>query len=420
VVPPERPPARALAATAKYRTIDAVNRLRRAPVRRRVYILVLSADERTGVTTTMTSLANELCQRHDVEIISLFKMDDDARLPLDPRIHLSYLENLRQPAGAPGPRILRAKNNPHRHPDDRRLDGLKSQLFDDSAPTSRLTDLLLERRLKTLRPGVLLSNRPMLHLAAARWAPKHTSVIAVEHATFLQRQEGILKLYSRIADRLAAIVTLTPQDQAAFQELVSGRTQVALIPNGVPSPGQQVSSLDSKVIVSAGELIGRKGFDRLIDAFAPLAAGHPDWRVEIYGQGSKQQELKDQIRRLDLEGQVLLKGFDKNFQETLRNASIYAMGSRFEAFPMVLLEAMSVGLPVISFDCPSGPGNLITDGEDGLLIPDDDIAAYTAGLEKLMDDEYRRRLAKGALQTIAKYDVSAIATRWEQLFDEVV
>jgi glycosyltransferase involved in cell wall biosynthesis len=102
----------------------------------------------------------------------------------------------------------------------------------------------------------------------------------------------------------------------------------------------------------------------------------------------------------------------------MTEASIFALSSRFEGFPMVLLEAMSVGLPVVSFDCPTGPREIVEDGRNGLLVPEADVDALAAALIRMIeDDELRRRCSKGALETAERYSIEAIGARWDELIE---
>jgi glycosyltransferase involved in cell wall biosynthesis len=341
---------------------------------------------------------------------------------LDDRVRLAYLEDVRRP-GVRAPskaRMLRARDNPRRDTTDRELDRQPSELLAYTAPISALTDRALRQRLSELGPGVLITNRPFLHQAGARWAPEHTALLAAEHSTFEQRNDEILAIFRDNATRFDAVVVLTDDDRDAYERLLEGAARVVVIPNAVPDRGTDVSTLDGNVVVAAGALVPRKAFDRLIDAFAPLVPTHPDWQLHIYGKGGERGKLQEQVERGGLSGHVVLKGFDPAYQKSLRHASAFALTSHFESFGMVIVEAMAAGVPVVAFDCPSGPRHLIRDGHDGLLIPNDDVPAFTEGLRRLMDDEaFRVRAAAEAVGSAAKYRIEAVVSRWEELFGEV-
>jgi glycosyltransferase involved in cell wall biosynthesis len=370
----------------------------------------------------MANLSTGLADFYRVEIISLFHFANAPQYPIDPRVRLTYLEDVRRPGGRPAARSrpLRAQDDPKRSDEDRALDRQPSRFLSYSAPTSALTDRALERCLSRLQPGVLLSNRPMLHEPAATWLPKHTALIAVEHSAYSQRNAQILQLYRDNAPRFDAFVTVSEDDREAFHDELGQLTRVVAIPNAVPDPGKTVSTLSATVVVGAGALVRRKGFDRLIEAFAPLAADHPDWQLHIYGKGGERAALLDLVEQRGLADHVLLKGFDPDLQERLSEASVFALSSHAESFGMVIVEAMGTGVPVVAFDCPSGPRHLIHDGVDGLLVPNDDVPAFTDALRRFIEDEsFRRSAGAAALRTAAEYDVDAVVSRWRTLFDEV-
>jgi glycosyltransferase involved in cell wall biosynthesis len=164
----------------------------------------------------------------------------------------------------------------------------------------------------------------------------------------------------------------------------------------------------------------QKNFGELIRAFAIVAERHPDWTLRIFGGGPNQDRLEKLVAKRGLEGKVVLKGQEKHLGERLSEASIYALSSRREGFPMVLLEAMSKGLPVVSYDCPTGPREIVRDGANGLLVPHRDIEGLAAGLVRMIEDEeLRRRCGAGALATAEGYAPELIAARWERLLDEL-
>ena len=267
---------------------------------------------------------------------------------------------------------------------------------------SAWTDLLLIRRLKTLGPGVLITVRPSLHAIAARFAPPHLITIAQDHLNFESRQSDDMPLELLLAAyrRMDCLAVLTESDAADYRRLLEGATHVEAIPNAVPWLGTEQSSLSNKTVIAGGRLVAQKGFDRLVSAYAPVAAAHPDWQLHIYGNGSERKDLRAQIKRLGIGAQVKLQGFSAEFPAMLGEASVFAMTSRYEGFPMVLIEAMSKGLPLVSFDCPRGPAEIIDDGRNGYLVPDGDTSAFTQALLRVIeDDEGRRRTALRRLPT---------------------
>jgi glycosyltransferase involved in cell wall biosynthesis len=181
-----------------------------------------------------------------------------------------------------------------------------------------------------------------------------------------------------------------------------------------------VSSLETPVAVAAGRLTSQKGFDLLIGAWAPVARRHPDWTLRIYGGGPERAALEALIAAEGLEGRVELMGPTRELGRAFAAASLFVLSSRFEGFGLVILEAMQAGLPVVSFDCPRGPGEIITTGRDGTLVPPEDVPGLTAAIEELVADPARRRAyASEALKTAAAYEPREIGARWERLLDEL-
>lgn len=228
--------------------------------------------------------------------------------------------------------------------------------------------------------------------------------------------------------RLDAVVVLTEDMRRWIMSHTSARGRVRVIPNPVwplsPSgggrPPEAVLPPRVKLLLAAGRLVRQKGFDLLIDAFSALAERHTDWTLVILGEGEERHALEAQVERLRLAGRVLLPGVAGNIEDWYRRADIYVMSSRFEGFGNTLAEALAVGAPAVSFDCETGPGTIIRDGLDGLLVPPEDIPGLTAALDRLMrDDVLRARLAERAIEARDRFSVERIAREWEALFDEL-
>ena len=191
-----------------------------------------------------------------------------------------------------------------------------------------------------------------------------------------------------------------------------------VIPNASPFAVGSPAPLEQPVVVAAGRLHEQKGFDLLIDAYTPLAEEFPEWQLHIYGEGPLEKRLRQRIDDRGVGDAIRLMGVTDQFEEVLGAASIYVMSSRFEGLPMVLLESLSKGIPPVSFDCPQGPRQLIRDGENGLLVPAEDVDNMTNALRELMaDPATRRRLGNAALDSAHAYTLHNVMRQWIQLFD---
>lgn len=395
----------------------------RQPATRKVYFLAVTIDGVAGVPRTVLTLAAALAERHEVEVISVYRRRDEPNYRVDPRVKVTYLYDQRRPDTAQG--WVRARGDARRSRLKGGLDARPSAFFPPEKELSALSDALLVRHLPRLEPGVLISVRPALHAAVAELAPAHLLTIAQDHLNFpiRMRNPKVAALMGTVTRRLDSLAALTLADAEDYRrEFPDARALITSIPNAASWPPVEAPPpLDRKVVVSGGRLERRKGFHRLIEAYAPVARKHPDWQLHIYGKGPEEAKLAALVQRLGLGEQVVLKGFAADFRAALSEASVYAMASLYEGFPMVLPEAMSRGLPLVSYDCPRGPAEIIDDGRNGRLVPDGDRDALGAALLQLVEDpELRRRMGAAALEDVKQYGVDAIAARWEDLFAELL
>jgi glycosyltransferase involved in cell wall biosynthesis len=217
--------------------------------------------------------------------------------------------------------------------------------------------------------------------------------------------------------RLDKLVVLTEQDKLAWKEL----NNVCAIPNPLPSIPEDVSLLTEKRVIAVGRYSYEKGFDRLLQVWSIVEKECPDWKLAVFGSGDRtsyikqMQDLKIDENRCELHSAV------ENIGAEYLNSSVFALSSRFEGFGMVLLEAMSHGLPVVSFDCPWGPRAIIDNGKDGILVENGNVQQLADGVIRLIrDKEQRESLARSAREKARQYDISIIGQQWEQLFVSVL
>lgn len=183
---------------------------------------------------------------------------------------------------------------------------------------------------------------------------------------------------------------------------------------------------DVKSIVAAGRLEEQKGFDILIKAWHIINRRHPDWNLDIYGEGSLRTRLQHDIEKQNLESSVRLCGASDNIAKTFSHYSIFALSSRFEGFGLVLLEAMTCGVPCVSFDCPEGPSEIITDGRDGILVPFRELSdaqraeALAENICRMIEDrDMRIRMSQEAIAKAATFSRDTIIDRWIELFNDL-
>lgn len=378
---------------------------RREPDASRVYLLVSSADATGGIARTSASLANHLVDTHQVEMIALGSLPEGRHYPLDARVAVTS-----------GPDLGRGVFQS--------TDPGQSQSVDERRQVQQaLVDSVLPPVLRSLEPGVVISTRPLLHVAVAQHAPPHCATIAQDHANLeFRRKNSSVELVAAAIDRLDRFVVLTEADAADYRALFPWAAErIRVIRNAVPWPVLDALQPRPNVVVAAGELGRRKGFDRLIKAYRPIARQRPDWRLHIYGEGPRRDQLQQLIDDGGMGAQVLLRGRTDQMDRVLQEASVFALTSRHEGFPMVLIEAMAMGVPVVSFDCPRGPAEIVVDSVTGRLVSDGDIPAFSAALLAIIDDaEERRRMGEESLRHARQYEMGEIIGSWTVLFDELV
>ncbi len=191
-----------------------------------------------------------------------------------------------------------------------------------------------------------------------------------------------------------------------------------VIPNPSWIPTKMASDLKHKKVIAIARNSYEKGLDRLLSIWEKVIEKHPDWVLDIYTDDAV--SLEKIVINLGIKSNANIFSFVKNIEEKYLEYSIYAMTSRTEGFPMVLLEAMASGLPCIAYDCPIGPRTIITNAENGFLIPDNNIEMYVEKLSFLIEnEEVRLKFGRDAKETSENYSVEKIMEKWKQFFEEL-
>ena len=197
------------------------------------------------------------------------------------------------------------------------------------------------------------------------------------------------------------------------------RRRGRVIPNPVDLTPAAIPRRGTRRLVAVGRLVHQKGFDLLLQAFARIAPTHPEWSLTIWGEGPERAALEALRAGLDLAGRVKLPGLTERPGQWVEAADMFVLSSRYESFGNVITEAMAAGLPVIAFDCPWGPGDILRDGEDGLLVPPEDVAALAAAMHRLIvDTDLRQRLGAAAAHNVRRFARDAIIAQWDALVAE--
>lgn len=222
--------------------------------------------------------------------------------------------------------------------------------------------------------------------------------------------------FHQIEKHADMVVTLTEGDKQLWHKV----RRVEVIPNCSAMTVSGTGAYHHQRVIAVGRLSAEKGYDRLLKVWQMVAPQHPQWSLDIFGEGKLQDALNDMIREMGLQ-RVCIHPPTAHISEEYAKSSICALTSHFEGFSLVLLEAFMHGLPSIAFNCPFGPASIIKDGICGYLVTDDDIACYAQKLSLLMEDEATwKTFSTAALQRAQDFSTETVMNRWKQLLESLL
>lgn len=289
----------------------------------------------------------------------------------------------------------------------------------------KLTALLLKEK-----PDIVVSLYPSESSFIPEIQDGSKKVLELHYCKFFRLQygrKGLLGLIDqwrtrqdeRIVRRFDKFVVLTNEDKGYWGNLPN----LEVIPNAAKLVSDRCSDGKNKRVIAVGRLDYQKGFDRLIQAWQIVCQNdkYADWNLDIFGQGEWKEILQQMIDGAEMSNRVCINRPTTNIGEEYAKSSMLVMSSNYEGFPMVMIEAMACGLPVVSFDFKCGPKDIIQPGENGLLVRNGDIEGLAAAMMKLMDDAaYRQRLSENAKGIISTYAEETVMQQWITLFTTLV
>lgn len=287
----------------------------------------------------------------------------------------------------------------------------------------------LSAELMRIRPDVTISllRREINFINEIKDGSKKVGELHVNRANYRNFEDNETNLLKKVfqyfwmkslvshVKSLDRFVVLTHEDRTAWTEL----SKVDVIPDPLSFIPKSISSLKSKRVIAVGRYCYQKGFDLLLQVWAKIEKDFPDWELVVYGTGDR--EPYEQIASdLSLE-RCSLYGSTQNIEAEYLNSSLFVFSSRFEGFGMVLIEAMACGLPVVSFDCPCGPKDIVRDGMDGFLVKTYDIEGMADKLSSLMKNrDVLLSMSRNAVSNAQRYRIDYIAETWKSLFEETI
>ena len=254
----------------------------------------------------------------------------------------------------------------------------------------------------------------------ARWNTK-VRHISWEHFNYFSNNGSVLRDVARQLTRIFSehVVVLTEQDKQNYSKHLNISHKVSCIYNPIVSSKSVACDVTSKQVLSVGRLTYQKGFDLLCEIARDVFSEHPDWTWLILGEGEDRALLEQKIHDYGLSKHLILKGNVTDVASYYESSSLFVMTSRYEGLPMTLLEAKVHQLPIVSFDCQTGPRDIISHDIDGYLIPVGELSQMKEALKQLMRDESKRQLfSEASRQTLPKFNYDKVVSQWKALLFE--
>lgn len=356
----------------------------------KISILLLDITLQHGIERTTSLLANTFANHnHDVTIVSIFKSGKVPGFDLNKNIKVKYLIN-----------------EEYSH---------KNSIF--KIINQYIHAIYLLHKFYKKYPQEVIIGQAFLCCLFLFLIGKAKKSYACEHFKYGMYNKLIRNIRNYCYKKFITVVTLTDSDASKYKK---HNIKVTTIPNMLPFniSEKETCKEQKKRIISVGRLHKQKGYDLLLLALKNVFDKYNDWHIYIYGEGDERKNLEKMRDDLGLKENVFFPGHCNNIQEEYYKSSFYIMSSRYEGFPMVLLEAMSCGLPIISFDCPEGPSVLLKNNV-GILVPKENIKALSQAICKLIENEDLRFIySKKSIKTCKLYTPESIYNLWINLFQK--
>lgn len=288
----------------------------------------------------------------------------------------------------------------------------------------RLYEKRLTERVRQIRPDIIICTTAD-HINSLGKLKGSIPLVVESHSICLRtienghnwlRNKWYRFHYQKALSKADVLVALTEGDAAEWRKLHS---HVVVIPNMVHMNDGAVSTLENKKVIFVGRFDYQKRPMEMIHIWEKIHLQHPDWQLDIYGEGEQQQELENKARSLGMN--IVIHPPTEDIFECYRISSILVSTSLFEPFGLVIPEAMSCGLPVVAYDCPYGPADIINDGLDGYLIKDNNIDVFIFRLCQLIEDEELRvKMAKNGVLSSQRYRADLIMPQWIKIFEQII
>ncbi|MCI5807840.1 MAG: glycosyltransferase [Firmicutes bacterium] len=360
-----------------------------------------------GIEKSIAALANLLADDYEVEIISSYQLFDKPAFDIDPRVEVRYLITKYKPN-----REAWKSSIKHLRP----ISFVKESF--NSVMTLALRRSTMIRAIENCHSDIIISTRDLFNTWLGTYGRKSCYKIGWEHNHYHGDMSYADKV-TKSARNLDALVLVSDSLRKFYKkQLADTKCKCFYIPNMLDSVPDQLSKLNEKRLISVGRLSREKGYEDLLDVFKLIHQEEPSWRLDIIGDGAQKNLLGDRIFNEGLKECVTLHGFqDKTFiNNLLSQSSIYLMTSVTESFGIVLIEAMSYGLPCVAFDSAEGATELIQDGVNGYLISYRNKEEYAKKVAELIrNKKLRTKLGSAGRKTSLNYTGDKVKRDWIKL-----
>lgn len=370
-----------------------------------------------GTVRTVVNTANYFASKnHDVEIISVRRTSAKPMFDIDKKVNITPIFDARRGK-------LFGKNTPlYQKIIKKILMKFPSFFIDKSEDLYHMFNLFVDFKiiaaLKKINKGILITTIPSFNILATKFVKKDVIKIGQEHLYFAGHAPGLQNKIKKYYKKLDALTCLTDSEINDYEQLLTGsKVDLYKVENATDIP-EETADLDKKVVIAAGRYAPEKGFDLLIPAFSKVIKKHPDWKLKIFGSGIEEEALRGKIFEEKAYNNIFLMQKTNNIIGEMRNASIYALSSRYESFGMVIIEAMSVGVPCVGFAC-TGPREVITHKEDGILVEEGNVEELANSLMMLIEsEELRKEYGRNAKKNVERYTFNVVGGKWENILED--
>ncbi len=359
-----------------------------------------------GIENAVTTLANTLSNKYEVEILSVYRLYNEPVYPLNEKVKVNYISNIK-PNKKEMMHYLQRRNF--------------SKFFSgigQSIKTAYVKYGLTKKVLKDLDTDVIITTRDIHNKMAGKYVKKDIKKIAWEHNHHNDNNKYINKIVKSCT--LVDNLVLVSQNLTDFYKNYLNEKAI-YIPNSIDEKHEDSSKLNEKNIIAIGRLSKEKGFDDLLKLYKKISNKYSDWKLHIVGDGMERSMLLDLAKELKLGEKVIFHGYQNKeyINNLLKESSIYVMTSHTESFGLVLIEAMSYGIPCLSYTSAQGANEIIINDKTGYLIDGRNEDEMVNKIELLMEDEkLRKKLGKKAKEESENYSSDKILKKWVNIIEK--